>query len=219
MLNKKYFDFLNELSINNDKFWFAQNKSRYDSLKLDFVNIISEFIKEISSFDPEIGNLSPKECVFRIYKDVRFSKDKSPYKTNFGGFFVAGGKKSGMAGYYMHIEPGECFIGGGIYRPQPPVLKKLREEIYNNYEEFQKTLSAKNFKSYFKEISGEKTTLMPKGFDKNFVGAEHIKLKDYTVIHAVSDDFFISKDAFKKIIDIFKSMKPFNDFLNKSFGL
>ncbi len=219
MLNKQYFDFLNELSVNNDKIWFAKNKTRFDSLKLDFEKIVSEFINTIGKFDHEIGNLSPKDCVFRIYKDVRFSKDKSPYKTNFGGFFVAGGKKSGMAGYYIHIEPGECFIGGGIYMPPPPILKKLREEIKNNYSDFMQVISAKEFKINFKEISGSKTTLMPKGFDKNFEGAEYLKYKDFTVIKPVSDDFFLNKDAFKKIVDIFKSMKPFNDFLNKSFGV
>jgi uncharacterized protein (TIGR02453 family) len=219
MLNKQYFDFLNELAINNNKLWFAQNKSRFDSLKLDFEKIVSEFIKAIAEFDSEIGNLSSKDCVFRIYKDVRFSKDKSPYKTNFGGFFVAGGKKSGMAGYYIHIEPGECFIGGGIYMPPPPILKKLREEIQNNLSDFVKVISAKDFKTNFKEISGSKTTLMPKGFDKNFEGAEYLKYKDFTVIKPVSDDFLLSKDAFKKIVDVFKSMKPFNDFLNKSFGV
>lgn len=215
MLTEQYFSFLNKLKFNNNKEWFTKNKSLYDYLKLDFEKLVSDFIKEIAKFDSEIGALTPKDCVFRIYKDVRFSKDKTPYKTNFGGYFVKSGRKSGMAGYYIHIEPGECFIGGGIYMPPPPILKKLREEIQNNFEEFEKIIATKDFQKYFKEISGSKTTLMPKGFDKNFKGAEYLKFKDYTVIYSVKDDFYLNKDAFKKSIEIFKTMKPFNDFLNK----
>lgn len=214
MLNEQYFSFLSKLKFNNNKEWFTKNKPLYDNLKLDFEKIVTNFIGEIAKFDSEIGTLTPKDCVFRIYKDVRFSKDKTPYKTNFGAFFVSGGRKSGMAGYYIHIEPGECFIGGGIYMPPPPILKKLREEINCNFEEFEKIISAKEFKKYFKEISGSKTILMPKGFNKNFIGAEYLKFKDYTVIHSIKDDFLLSKDAFKNIIGIFKAMKPFNNFLN-----
>lgn len=215
MITEQYFSFLNEIKFNNNKEWFTKNKPLYDNLKLDFEKIISAFISEIATFDSEIGFLTPKDCVFRIYKDVRFSKDKTPYKTNFGAFFVNGGRKSGMAGYYIHVEPCECFIGGGIYMPPPQILKKLREEIYYNFEEFEKIISSKDFQKYFKEISGSKTTLMPKGFDKNFEGAEYLKFKDYTLIHPIKDDFLLNKGAFKKSLAIFKAMKPFNDFFNK----
>jgi uncharacterized protein (TIGR02453 family) len=122
-----------------------------------------------------------------------------------------------MAGYYLHIEPGECFIGGGIYMPPSPVLKKLREEVFYNLDELLKIVTNKNFKKYFNDISGSKITMMPKGFDKNFPGADYLKYKDYTVICPVSDDFLMNKNAFKETIAIFKAMKPFNDFLNKSF--
>ena len=215
MLNEQYFSFLSKLKFNNNKEWFTKNKPLYDNLKLDFEKIVSAFIKEIATFDSEIGLLTPKDCVFRIYKDVRFSKDKTPYKTNFGAFFVSGGRKSGMAGYYLHIEPCECFLGGGIYMPPSSILKKIREEINCNFEEFEKIISAKKFKKYFSKITGSKTTLIPKGFDKNFIGAEYLKFKDYTLIHPIKDDFLLNKDAFKKTLEIFKAMKPFNDFLNK----
>ncbi len=215
MLTEQYFLFLNKLKFNNNKDWFTKNKLLYDNLKFDFEKIVDELIKEIAKFDLEIGSLTPKDCVFRIYKDVRFSKDKTPYKTNLGAFFVSGGRKSGMAGYYLHIEPDKCFIGGGIYMPQPPVLKKLREGIFNNFDEFKKIISAKEFKKYFTEISGSKTTLMPKGYDKNFIGAEYLKFKDYTVIHSITNNFLLNEDALKNITAIFKAMKPFNEFLNK----
>jgi len=217
MINKDIFKFLTELKKNNHKEWFNNNKHVYEKLKQEFEGIVSEIINSISEFDSGIKNLETKDCIFRIYKDIRFSKDKTPYKTNFGAFFVPGGKKSGMAGYYLHIEPGECFIGGGIYMPPSPVLKKLREEIFYNYDAFLKIISDKEFVRNFKEISGSRTTMMPKGFDKNFKGADYLKFKDYTVICPVSDEFLMSKDAFKKTTAVFKTMKPFNDFLNKSF--
>ncbi|OFX47150.1 MAG: hypothetical protein A2046_01590 [Bacteroidetes bacterium GWA2_30_7] len=217
MITQQYFDFLKGLKENNDKLWFTENKPQYEKIKSDFEKIVSEFINEISIFEPQIGILKPKDCVFRIYKDVRFSKDKLPYKTNMGAFFVSGGKKSGKAGYYMHIEPGSCFLGGGIYMPQPPVLKNIRDEVYYNYEEFLKIISEKNFIKYFNTISGSKTTLMPKGFPKDFEGADYLKFKDFTVIHEVKDDFYTDKSAFEKTIEIFKAMKPFNDFLNTVF--
>lgn len=217
MLNEKYFDFLSGLKENNDKIWFTENKPTYEKLKSDFEKIVSVLINEVSIFEPKISILKPKDCVFRIYKDVRFSKDKLPYKTNMGAFLVPGGKKSGMAGYYLHIEPGACFLGGGIYMPQPPVLKNIRDEVYYNYEEFLKVISEKNFIKYFKTISGSKTTLMPKGFPKDFAGADYLKFKDFTVLYEVKDNFLTDKNALKNTIEIFKAMKPFNDFLNATF--
>lgn len=217
MINRDLFKFLSELKDNNHKEWFQKNKQIFDVLKHEFEEVVSELISSISEFDAGIKNLETKDCVFRIYKDVRFSKDKTPYKTNFGAFLVPGGKKSGMAGYYLHIEPDKCFIGGGIYMPPPPVLKKLREEVFHNFDSFLKIIKEKEFVKNFKEVTGSRTTLMPKGFDKNFKGADYLKYKDYTVICTVTDDFLMSKDAFKKIIAVFKVMKPFNDFLNKSF--
>lgn len=217
MITEKYFDFLSGLKENNDKIWFTENKPIYEKLKSDFEKIVSELINEVSIFEPKVSILKPKDCVFRIYKDVRFSKDKLPYKTNMGAFFVPGGKKSGMAGYYLHIEPNNCFLGGGIHMPQPPVLKNIRDEVYCNYENFLKIISEKNFVKYFKTISGSKTTLMPKGFPKDFAGADYLKFKDFTVIHEVNDNFLTDKNALKNTIEIFKAMKPFNDFLNAVF--
>ena len=217
MITQQYFDFLSGLKANNDKIWFTENKPQYEKLKSDFEKIVSELINEVSIFEPKVSILKPKDCVFRIYKDVRFSKDKLPYKTNMGAFFVPGGKKSGMAGYYIHIEPGACFLGGGIYMPQPPILKNIRDEVYYNYEEFLKVISEKNFVKYFKTISGSKTTLIPKGFPKDFAGADYLKFKDFTVLHEVKDNFLTDKSALKNTIEIFKAMKPFNDFLNTTF--
>lgn len=217
MINKEIIKYLKDLKENNYREWFQNNKQTYDNLKHNFENVISELLVALSQFDKGLKNLETKDCVFRIYKDVRFSKDKTPYKTNFGAFFVPGGKKSGMAGYYLHVEPGECFIGGGIYMPPSPVLKKLREEVYHNFDAFLKIVSEKTFVKHFNGVSGSKTTVMPKGYDKTFKGADYLKFKDYTVICPVTDEFLMSKDAFKKTVEIFKAMKPFNDFLNKSF--
>jgi uncharacterized protein (TIGR02453 family) len=217
MITKDYFKFLNNLKQNNNREWFAANKSTFDALKKDMEKIIENLIPSIAAFDSEMDLLTPKDCIFRIYKDTRFSKDKLPYKTNFGAFFVGGGRNSGRAGYYLHIEPGDSFIGGGIYMPATPVLKKIRDEIYHNYENFHKIINAKDFKKYFHEISGSKLTMTPKGYDKAFEGMDYLKYKDFTMIHPVSDDFLLDKNATQKLLQIFKAMKPFNDFLNKGF--
>ena len=217
MISEKYFSFLKELKKNNEKIWFAKNKPRYDEIRLDFETVVSEIITAMAVSEPELKNLSPKDCVFRIYKDIRFSKDKTPYKTNMGAHIVRGGRKSGMAGYYIHIEPGNCFIGGGMYMPPAPILKQIRNEIHYNLESFEKIITDKDFKKFFKEITGSRTTVMPRGFEKTDKAAEYLKFKDYTVIYPVKDDFYLNKSAIKNIIELFKAMKPLNDFLNKSF--
>ena len=136
MINKNILLFLNELKNNNNRDWFHANKPKYNEAKVEFENYINNLIPEIGKFDNEIKHLEAKECIFRIFRDVRFSKDKSPYKPNFGAYIVKGGKKSGNAGYYLHIEPENSFLGGGIYMPPSNILKAIRIEIYENIDEF-----------------------------------------------------------------------------------
>jgi uncharacterized protein (TIGR02453 family) len=216
MITPAYFEFLTALSENNTREWFASNKKKYDELKSDFEQFTGELISVIGSFDPGIIGLKPKDCIFRIYKDTRFSKDKAPYKTNFGAFFVGSGKNSGQAGYYLHIEPDGCFLGGGIYMPPAPVLKKIRDEIYHNFNSFQGIIEAPAFKKYFGTISGAKLTRPPKGYDSNFEGMDFLKYKDFTMIYPVNNEFFLQKEGMKKLMEIYIAMKPFNEFLNHS---
>jgi uncharacterized protein (TIGR02453 family) len=211
---KSIFNFLTDLRENNNRDWFNENKPRFENAKEDFSEVMAFLISEVFKFDSEIGNLNPKECVFRIYKDVRFSKDKLPYKTNFGGFICKGGRKSGNAGYYIHLEPGNSFIGGGIHMPPPPLLKALRQHIFENYEEFLSVVDDKDFKKAFGKVSGEKLVRPPKGYDADFEGIEYLKHKSFTVIENIDDEMATSKTFLSHVIKRFKAMKDFNGFLN-----
>ncbi len=149
MLSKNLLHFLSDLKKNNHKEWFHENKPRYQLVKKEFEQFIAHVIADISQFDASVKNLEPKHCIFRINRDIRFSNDKSPYKSNFGGFIVPGGRNAGHAGYYIHIEPENCFLAGGIYMPPPDRLKAVRTEIYENTDSFKKILNDKNFKKAF----------------------------------------------------------------------
>lgn len=216
MLSKELLEFLSELKENNYKEWFHENKPRYQKLKKEFEQFIAHTIATIAQFDPSVQNLEPKHCIFRINRDIRFSKDKSPYKTNFGGFIVPGGKKAGNAGYYIHIEPGNCFIAGGIYAPPSDKLKAVRTEIYENTDEFKKILSDKNFKNHFKGImSDDKLKTAPKGFPKDFEDIDLLRYKHYTVAKSVADDLIASDKFADEIHETFKALYPFNEFINE----
>jgi uncharacterized protein (TIGR02453 family) len=206
--------FLKDLGKNNNREWFNKNKSRYLEAKEQFEAFVSTLIPEVEKFDKDVAHLLPKDCVFRIYNDTRFSKNKPPYKANMGAFLVKGGKNAGNAGYYFHIEPGGCFLGGGIYMPQPERLKLIRQEIYYNLDKFLSIINDKNFKKYFGEIDGEKTSRVPKDFPADFKGAEWLKLKSYTVLYPIKQEMLHEKDFSKKILSVFTNMTQLNHFLN-----
>jgi uncharacterized protein (TIGR02453 family) len=209
-------NFLQQLTENNTREWFAANKKQYDSAKADFEKITARFIKEIGEFDPDIRSLTPRDCIFRIFRDVRFSKDKAPYKTNFGASFNKSGKKIHNAGYYIHLDPSGCFLGGGIYMPEPDMLKNIRQEIYYNYEEFEKIVSEKDFVKYYKGIDGSRLSLPPKGYPKDFKGVETLKFKDYTALHSFDPAKFEEEKFFQHSSKVLQALKPLNDFLNRA---
>lgn len=211
-----FIEFLEELSKNNNREWFAENKQKYEAAKNAFLKIITSVHAAISVFDAEIRGIKPQDCMFRIYRDVRFSKDKSPYKTNFGAYFNKNGKKIHNAGYYFHMEPGNCFLSGGIYMPPPPLLKSLRQEVYYNFDEFKKIVNAKKFKDFFGDVTGDKLQRLPPEFSKDFAGAEYLKLKDYYVIHNYNPFEFNEKELVNYAFRVFKEVKPLNDFLNRA---
>lgn len=208
--------FLKYLSRNNNKEWFHENKARYEEARKEFETFINSLITEIAKFDKDIANLTAKDCMFRIYNDVRFAKNKPLYKTNFGGYIAKGGKNRGHAGYYFHIEPGNCFLAGGIYMPQPDTLKALRKEIYYNYKEFCSILSNKSFKKYFHELGEDKTSRVPIDFPKDFEGAEMLKYKSYTVISPLTGEQLLSDKLNTYAISVFKALVPLNKFLNRA---
>jgi uncharacterized protein (TIGR02453 family) len=214
---KTILSFLHQLEQNNNREWFAANKSLYDNAKNSFETFINILIPKLKAIDSSVDVMSARECVFRIYRDVRFSKDKNPYKTNFGAYMVHGGKKSNFAGYYFHVQPGnESFVGGGIYLPEPSVLNAVRKAVYENTEEFKEILSDDKFKKTFPELFGEKLKSVPRAFPKDFDDGELLKYKSYTVLHGFKDTDLTSEKFMDQILEVFEIQKPFNDFINQS---
>jgi len=216
MNSKLILTFLEELSKNNNREWFHANKFRYEEAKNEFEKFIDQIILSISKFDKDIKNISAKDCLFRIYNDIRFAKNRPLYKTNFGGSIAKGGKNGGHAGYYFHLEKNNCFLGGGIYMPSADNLKLIRKEIYYNHEEFSKIINAKSFKKYFHELDDIKLSRVPKEFPKDFIGAELLKYKSYTMIYPLQQKLISSNELDKTTTEVFKAMLPLNNFLNKA---
>lgn len=218
MMNNTILSFLNDLNQHNNREWFNENKKRYEEAKNEFEQFVEHLIPEILKFDPSIGSLTAKQTTFRIYRDIRFSKDKTPYKTYFGAFMALGGRKSEMAGYYLHLSADECFVGGGSHNPSSPNLKKIRSEIYYNYKEFNDILRTAKFKSTFGELSGDRLSRPPVGFPKDFEGIETLKYKSFTVFQTVGEKEITSTEFGKQVISIFKTMSPLVKFLNRGVG-
>lgn len=203
-------NFLNALKKNNTREWFEKHKADYLEAKAEFEAFIDELLKGIRKFDKEISpDLQAKDCVFRIYKDVRFSKDKSPYKTNMGASMNPGGRKSLVAGYYFHLEPGGSFLAGGVYMPEPAMLQAIRQEIDYNPGPLNKILKSAAFKTYFKGLDeDDKLKTMPKGFDKAHPQAELLKNKHFVVSHYFSDKELLDKKLVQETLAGFKAMLP-----------
>lgn len=209
--------FLKNLSKTNNREWFTENKDIYIEAQKNVLLFVENLIEEMSTFDEEILKIDAKKSLFRIYRDVRFSKDKSPYKTNFGaGLGMGKGKK--ITGYYLHIEPGKSFLAGGVYQPESSVLKEIRSEIAASSKEFLAILEQKEFRNNFRGLSVEsKLKRVPNDFEKDHPMAEFLKLKNYIVTHPISDEEMMNKNTVKNFAKIFKSIKPLNDFLEKPF--
>lgn len=216
MLRPATLKFLNSLKINNNRPWFEENREQYDIVRAGFLEMVGELIKQIARFEPQIGNQTAKDCVFRINRDVRFSKDKSPYKSNFSCYFNKAGKKSNGAGYYLHIEPGKSFAGGGIWMPENGVLAKIRQEIDYNFKDFKKITGNSLFKKNFaKGVSSDASLIRPpKGYDELNPAIEFLKMKSFIVSRSFTDAEVQSKNFVSDVAKTFAAMKPFIDFLN-----
>lgn len=218
-ITKNTFQFLKDLKQNNERDWFLANKSKFEIAKKEFEIFITELIGEISKFDPDIGHHSAKDCIFRIYRDVRFSKDKSPYKTHFGAHISAAAKKSDIhskAGYYIHIEPGASMLAGGAYLPQGPWIKAIRQEINYNADELKKIVNSAPFKGYFGEMEGEKLKRAPQGYQPDHPEIELLKYKSFLATHYCIDKQVLADDFPDHCARVFKALLPFDQFLNAS---
>ncbi len=217
MLRKTTIDFLKNLKNNNNKEWFDDNRTKYIDAKEDFECLITQLLECLTKIDTRFSELKPKDCIFRINRDVRFSKDKSPYKTNMGAGFSIGGKKSILGGFYIHIEPDQCFVGGGCWMPEADALKKIRQEIDYNFIDFKKIIENKAFKNTFKGLNMENTLKNPpKGYDLDNPAIDYLKLKSFVTSTSIHDNEVLDKKLIPTIQSSFNTIAPFIAFLNRS---
>ena len=219
MLQKSTLKFLLDIKDNNNKAWLDANRHVFDAAKADFEQMVTEIIEGLGKSDEEIAMLTAKECVFRQNRDVRFSKDKSPYKINMGASIDRGGKKSGFAGYYFHCEPGNnSMIGGGLWQPPADALKKVRQEIDYCFDEFKSITNNKDFKKQYGDLQRGEFALSrePKGYEKDNPAIEYLKLKSFVAMHPLTDAELTSKGVADKIITGFKSLTPLIKFINRA---
>lgn len=207
-------NFLSELKQNNNKEWFNQNREWYQACRDKVVFLTGVMIQEASKFDDEIASLDPRNCIFRIYRDVRFSHDKTPYKTHIGTYISKGGRKSINAGYYFHIEPGGSFVSGGCWSPPADALKAIRTEIFDHAEEFKKLIQDAKFMKIFPEMYDDKLKTAPKGFPKDFADIDLLKYKSYAFLSPLSDTVVTGDGIVEKINTSMKHIYPVNRFLN-----
>jgi uncharacterized protein (TIGR02453 family) len=192
MLQKSTIQFLKGLEKNNNKPWFDAHREAYESARADFSVFVQKIIDQSGKKDAGIKNLTAKECIYRINRDIRFSKDKTPYKNHFGAYINQGGKKSlNTAGYYIHLQPGNTFVGGGIWMPESPMLQKLRQEIDYNLTDFEKIIGAASFRKTYGGLSQNpeyKLSRVPKGYEPDNPAAEYLKFKSYVATAYLKDE-------------------------------
>ena len=219
MLEPQTLKFLSQLKKNNNKPWFDSHRAQYEAGRIDFSNFIQLVIDALQKTDTTITGLTAKDCQFRINRDVRFSKDKRPYKENFGAFICRGGKKSIYAGYYFHLAPGNSFLGGGLWHPEPANLKKVRQELDYNWEEFASILKNKNFKKTFGDLyKGEDLSLkrMPKGYEEDNPAIDYLKLQSLIAEAKIKDEDLTKSTLHKKTVTAFEALQPLLNFINRS---
>ena len=217
MIQASTLRFLKQLARNNDKSWFDAHRPAYEDAKGDFLLFVAELLKRLSQKDPSLSGIEPKSCVFRINRDVRFSKNKAPYKNHFGAYFCKGGKKSNLAGYYFHLEPGTAFLGGGLWMPEGPALGKVRQEIDYCLEEFRKIVGGKGFRSTYGAMEeNHMLTRLPKGYEPGTPAEEFLRLKSFTAIRSISDDELTSTGAAALAAKHLGELVPLIGFLNRA---
>lgn len=208
------FAFLVDLCVNNNKEWFDQNRSRYTAARKEMEAYVDGLISDVSTWDSSIAGIKAKDCVFRIFRDTRFSNDKTPYKTNFGAFLVPGGKKFARAGYYLHIEPDNAFVSGGIYMPPAPELLKIRTAIFEDPQKYKAIIEDPVIAKDFEVVEDGKLKTAPRGFPKDFEHVDLLRNKHFAVGRKMSDELVLSPDLTDFVIDNFKTMNPLIAYIN-----
>ncbi len=212
--------FLRSLARNNNREWFEKNKNRYLDARAEFEEFVAQLCKDLPTIDPTLAGTDPKKSIFRIYRDVRFSKDKRPYKTNFAAAFSSIGKGLGMPGYYFHIEPGgKSMVAGGLYMPEAEKLAKVRQEIDYNGESLHRVLSDRKFRKWFDGLwDGDQLKTIPRGYPKDHPDAALLKLKSFITEHVFSDEEVKSRRFYKSVLAAFDAMRPLNVYLTEAIS-
>ncbi len=220
MIQQNTLDFLGELKQNNSKEWLDSNRQSYENAKNDVLALTAKLITSLSELDKTIlsQHLDPKKCITRLNRDLRFAKDKTPYKTNYFILLSKNGKNSASAFYFLHIEPHNCFLGGGVYSPEPDKLKKIRQEIDYSFEEWTAIITDKTFKKTFPSGINHSGVLskVPKEYDEANRASEFLKMKGFYTMERLTNAEILSENTFAKINLCFKTTKPLVDFLNKA---
>ena len=210
--------FLKNLDENNNREWFQIHRNDYDQAKASFENLSRIILTNISQFQNDLHTTKVKDCIFRINRDIRFSKDKSPYKKFFSAGFGPGGRHSGKIDYYLQLQPNnETFIGGGMWSPTSAQLAAFRQEIDYNPAIINGIIYNDNFRRYYDKISGEKVKLMPKGYTADHPDIELLKYKELFFYHKYTDEEVLDKDFAIKVTEGCYLLKPYIDYLNHLF--
>jgi uncharacterized protein (TIGR02453 family) len=211
-----YLDFLKTLAANNHKDWMDANKDLYQSVRKEFLQEVTDLLEQLCAIDEDLVTLEPKHCIFRQNRDVRFSSNKEPYKRNLAAYFAPGGKKSPFPGYYLHIQPNESFVGGGIWMPEAPILKAIRQEIDYSGAELAELLQSPSIKNFYGAIKAEQLKNAPKGFDADHPLLDLLKFKSFVLTRPITD-LEVASGKFKSIaLDAFKRLMPFNRYLKRA---
>ena len=212
--------FLKDIARHNDRDWFEKNKARYLEAKQGFEEVVGDVLKELVKFDAGLDGLNPKKLPFRIYRDVRFSKDKRPYKTNMGAGFSPNGKLVQEPGYYLHIQPGnKSFVAGGIYQPDTENLSKIRQEIDYNPDALNKIMRSKAFGKLFDDFDDfDKLKTAPKGYPKDHPNIEWLKHKSFIVSMPIADKQVLDRKSVNMVASTCKTIKPLNDYIREAIA-
>jgi len=213
-IDKSTLQFLADLKNNNTREWFNENKKRYEAARKNYIGFLDDFLKEIQEFEPVAHNQIGKDLVFRIYRDVRFSHDKRPYKDHFGAFVSEGGRKSVMPGYYLHLAGNNnSFVAGGLWMPPSDYLKAVRQELDYNLDEFKDIVENPDFKKKFGSLQGEQLKTTPKGYEKDNPAIEYLRFKGWNATMPLSDKVVLSSSFLDVVVEAVKDLKPLHDFL------
>lgn len=213
-IDKRTLSFLADLTQNNNREWFNENKKRYEEARKNYIVFLDEILEEMAAFEPVALDQKGKDLLFRIYRDVRFSNDKRPYKDHFGAYVAEGGRKSIYPGYYLHLAANNnSFVAGGLWMPPADYLKAVRQEIDYSLDEFKSIVEDADFKKRFGSISGEQLKTTPKGYDKENPAIEYLRFKSWNAVMPIDDKTVLSAGFMDVVLDAMKALKPLNDFL------